>query len=97
MITNASHRPPPSDLLMANVLDSRDRARDERARLLAQVDRLKTSLQAALRENQELRRTLAAVQLENERLRATPQIAPARVDRVTRVRGMLRDRASRNP
>jgi chromosome segregation ATPase len=74
-----------------------ERLRSENARLLRQIVRLRARLQQLRRDNDELTRALAHVQRESSSLRTRAQAGPAELDRVARVRLMLRDRACRNP
>jgi hypothetical protein len=77
--------------------DDRDRLHDENLRLVNRIARLRIALEALTKDNAELRRTLAQVRLQQRRLTAPMETRPLRLDRATRGRTLLRDRASRNP
>jgi DNA repair exonuclease SbcCD ATPase subunit len=68
---------------------------EQNAALRARITRMRRALEALEADNAELRRRLAA--LESAIGRKPRPSSPATIDRIRRVREMLRDRASRNP
>jgi hypothetical protein len=61
------------------------------------IAQLRAELEGVKDANRGLRRALEEMELDAERVTPPPPSARKEVDRITRVRSMLRDSASRNP
>jgi hypothetical protein len=61
------------------------------------IAQLRAELEGVKDANRGLRRALEEMEVDAERVTSPPPPARKEVDRITRVRSMLRDSASRNP